>query len=207
MHVLARVGESLQAIIYSVASILLYPVLAFLVLGLVLAMYEAGGFTLEAIRRRRANRGFDLDATATKLAGPSADATLSQVLLQLKARPAMARAQTSLGDATDLSRTRTLKALADAEIEVTRRLEHTRVLVRIGPMLGLMGTLIPISPALVGLAQGDVDTLANNLVIAFSTTVVGLLIAGVAYMITSVRTRLYQQDIVDLEYLLDRAEV
>lgn len=206
MHLLARAGESLQAVIYSVASILLYPVLACLVIGLVFTMYEAGAFSLEAIRRRRANRGFDLDATAAKLTEPSAHATLPQLLLQLKARPAMARARASLGDAADLSRTRMLKALADAEIEVTRRLERTRVLVRIGPMLGLMGTLIPISPALVGLAQGDVDTLSNNLVIAFSTTVVGLLIAGVAYLITSVRTRLYQQDIVDLEYLLDRVE-
>ncbi len=78
------------------------------------------------------------------------------------------------------------------------------MLVRIGPILGLMGTLIPISPALVGLAQGDVDTLSNNLVIAFSTTVVGLLIGGIAYVITTVRDRYYRQDIVDIEYLFDR---
>jgi biopolymer transport protein ExbB/TolQ len=206
MQPLARIGEELQAIIYGVASVLLYPVLALLVILLVFAVYEAGRFTLEAIRRRQATRGFDLDEAAIRLAGPEAAKAVPEILLQQNARPAMARARRSIGDAADLSRTRILKALADAEIEVSRRLERTRRLVRLGPTLGLMGTLIPISPALVGLAQGDVDTLSNNLVIAFSSTVVGLLIAGVAYVVTSVRGRLYQQDIVDLEYLLDRVE-
>jgi biopolymer transport protein ExbB/TolQ len=207
MQALARVGEELQAIIYGVASVLLYPVLALLVIALVFVTFEAGRFTLEALRRRRAARGFDLDATATLLAGPDGAKALPDVLSGLRVRPAMARALRSLGDAADLSRTRVLKALADAEIEVSRRLERTRLLVRLGPTLGLMGTLIPISPALVGLARGDVDTLSNNLVIAFSTTVVGLLVAGIAYLVTSVRSRFYQQDMVDLEYLLDRVEV
>ena len=81
------------------------------------------------------------------------------------------------------------------------------MLVRIGPMLGLMGTLIPIAPALVGLAQGDVQTLSDNLVIAFSTTVVGLLIGGVAYVVSAVRDRLYTQDVSDIEYVLDLLEV
>ncbi len=72
------------------------------------------------------------------------------------------------------------------------------------PSWDCMGTLIPISPALVGLAQGDVDTLSNNLVIAFSSTVVGLLIGGLAYVITTVRDRFYRQDIVDIEYVFDR---
>jgi len=70
-------------------------------------------------------------------------------------------------------------------------------------MLGLMGTLIPISPALVGLAQGDVQTLSDNLVIAFSTTVVGLLIGGIGYVISTVRERTYLQDIGDIEYALE----
>jgi biopolymer transport protein ExbB/TolQ len=118
--------------------------------------------------------------------------------------PAAVRATTSLGDGQDLSRTRVLKALADAELEASRRLERTRVLVRVGPTLGLMGTLIPISPALVALARGDVETLSSNLVIAFSTTVVGLLIGTVAYLISTVRDRHYRQDVVELEYVLDR---
>jgi biopolymer transport protein ExbB/TolQ len=70
-----------------------------------------------------------------------------------------------------------------------------------------MGTLIPISPALVGLAQGDVQTLSDNLVIAFSTTVVGLLIGGIGYGISTVRERVYTRDVNDIEYALEIAEL
>ncbi len=73
-------------------------------------------------------------------------------------------------------------------------------------MLGLMGTFIPISPALVGLAQGNVQALANNLLIAFSTTIIGLLIGGLGYTMSAVRDRRYTQDISDIEYALDLME-
>ena len=43
---------------------------------------------------------------------------------------------------------RIAKALADFDYASLRRLERTRMLVRAGPALGLMGTLIPLAPAL-----------------------------------------------------------
>ena len=75
------------------------------------------------------------------------------------------------------------------------------MLVRFGPALGLMGTLIPLSPALDGLAKGDVQQLSENLRVAFSVTVLGLLIGAVAFSISLVRDRLYAQDLSDLEYV------
>ena len=99
-----------------------------------------------------------------------------------------------------------LKLLQEYEFYTIKRLERTRILVRIGPMLGLMGTLIPLAPALVGLASGDVEALSENLVTAFSVTVVGLLIGGLAFLVSIVRDRLYSQDISDMEYLLELLE-
>ncbi len=75
------------------------------------------------------------------------------------------------------------------------------MLVRAGPALGLMGTLIPLSPALAALASGDVAELSDNLRVAFSVTVLGLLIGAVAFGISLVRDRLYGQDLSDLEYV------
>ncbi|MGH8734882.1 MAG: adenosylhomocysteinase, partial [Burkholderiales bacterium] len=75
---------------------------------------------------------------------------------------------------------------------------------RAGPALGLMGTLIPLSPALAGLAAGDVQELSENLRVAFSVTVVGLLIAAIAFGISLVRDRLYSQDLSDLEFVANR---
>ena len=70
-----------------------------------------------------------------------------------------------------------------------------------GPALGLMGTLIPLSPALAGLASGDVETLTDNLRVAFSVTVAGLLIGAIAFAMSLIRDRLYGQDFSDAEYL------
>jgi len=95
------------------------------------------------------------------------------------------------------------KLLQKVEIMVSKRLERTRVMVRLGPMFGLMGTLIPMGPALIALTKGDVNTLANNLIIAFGTTVVGLLIGGVFYLISMVRTRWYKDDMNDIHYICE----
>ena len=96
---------------------------------------------------------------------------------------------------------RLAKQLADFDFGSLRRLERTRMLVRAGPALGLMGTLIPLSPALAGLAAGNVQKLSDNLRVAFSVTVLGLLTGALAYGISLVRDRLYGQDLSDLEYI------
>lgn len=74
-------------------------------------------------------------------------------------------------------------------------LGQTFLAARIAPMLGLMGTLIPLGPALTGLATGDIETLAANLVVAFSTTVVGLAVAVIMTWVSTVRQRWYDNDL------------
>jgi biopolymer transport protein ExbB/TolQ len=101
---------------------------------------------------------------------------------------------------------RVAKALADHDFTSLRRLERTRVLVRAGPALGLMGTLIPLAPALAGLAGGDVGELSRNLRVAFSVTVLGLLVGAAAFAISLVRDRLYGQDLSDLEFVVATLE-
>jgi biopolymer transport protein ExbB/TolQ len=100
--------------------------------------------------------------------------------------------------------TRTAKQLAEYDYRSLRRLERTRILVRMGPALGLMGTLIPLSPALAGLADGDVATLTENLRVAFGVTVAGLMVGAIAFAISLVRDRLYAQDYSDVEYVAAR---
>jgi biopolymer transport protein ExbB/TolQ len=93
------------------------------------------------------------------------------------------------------------------EIRMAKRLEQTRIVATISPMLGLMGTLIPLGPALIGLSQGDIEQLANNLMIAFATTVIGLFAGTIGYVLTQVRKRWYWQDMADIDYILDTLEV
>lgn len=199
-----------QAIIYAVATALLYPVLVAEVFALVWCLFEAGRFTIELLQRA-GKRSLATTRSAAghaqaALAAGRPDEAVEHLTIALK-HGRYGRRFTAMLKDSQLDRTELTKLLSDVEIEASRRLERTRILVRIGPMLGLMGTLIPISPALIGLAQGDVQTLSDNLVIAFSTTVVGLLIGGIAYFVSTVRDRLYTQDVSDIEYVLDRLGV
>ena len=54
-----------------------------------------------------------------------------------------------------------------------------------------------------GLTAGNIQQLATNLVVAFSTTVLGLLSGGIAYIISLVKKRRYTQDLSDMEYVVE----
>lgn len=97
-----------------------------------------------------------------------------------------------------------LRLVREAELAWKSDLEQFRTLNRNGPAFGLMGTLVPLGPALVGLAAGDLATLSNNLIIAFATTVVGLLVAVVASSAGSVKKRWYQADAIVLDFAAER---
>ena len=90
-------------------------------------------------------------------------------------------------------------ALADYELRIQRRLDRTRVLVRAGPALGLMGTLIPLAPGLSALGDGDFKLLAGDLRVAFAATVIGILVGTGAFTLTLLRTRAYTEDLAALE--------
>jgi biopolymer transport protein ExbB/TolQ len=92
----------------------------------------------------------------------------------------------------------------DAEAKAARRLNAVRFAIKVGPSLGLMGTLIPMSAALTGLAKGDLPSLAGNMVIAFSSTVVGIAAGVVAYVLTLVREDWTRRDLDALRLEADR---
>ncbi|MFA5396779.1 MAG: MotA/TolQ/ExbB proton channel family protein [Methanogenium sp.] len=98
------------------------------------------------------------------------------------------------------------KLLQDYELIIGKEIQHLKILTRIAPMLGLMGTLIPLGPALMGLSSGNVQALASNLVVAFSTTVLGLLVGGIAYTLMVIRRGWYIQDFSDMEYIVEGLE-
>lgn len=198
-----------QAIIYEISTSLLYPLMFVELAALIFIAVDFGLFTAELIGRfrKRSLAQIESQAFAARKALRAGDVsgTLAQ-LEQLTHGQFVKRFVESLGDGSGITNAKLLKLLNDLELAASKRLETTRVLVRLGPIVGLMTTFIPISPALVGLAKGDVQTLSNNLVIAFSTTVAGLLIGGMAYLMTAVRDRLYTQDISDVEYVLEILE-
>lgn len=80
---------------------------------------------------------------------------------------------------------------AEFETLAIKRIERSDFLTRIAPMLGLMGTLIPLGPGLAALGAGDLDILTTAMSVAFDTTVLGLLVGVVGFVIGRLRRRWY----------------
>lgn len=93
--------------------------------------------------------------------------------------------------------------LADEEFRYTRITKTTDIVARVAPMFGLMGTLIPLGPGLIALGQGDTKTLSDSLLIAFDTTVAGLIAGAISYVVSGIRKNWYEKYMVSLETLME----
>jgi biopolymer transport protein ExbB/TolQ len=202
---------SIEELLFHISSALRVPVLVAALIALLITLFDLGTFFFELGRRRRRDAPAELEQAST-----AARAALAAGDVPAAARALLPRA-TSAQMADALTRIveqhgehgagdRMAKILADFDLQSLRRLERTRMMVRFGPALGLMGTLIPLSPALEGLAKGNVKLLSENLRVAFSVTVLGLLIGAIAFAVSLVRDRLYAQDLSDLEYVATTLE-
>ena len=74
-----------------------------------------------------------------------------------------------------------------------KRIERADFITRLAPMLGLMGTLIPLGPGLAALGDGDVKILSTAMSVAFDTTVLGLLSGMTGFVISRLRRRWYDK--------------
>ncbi len=185
-----------------IATALRVPVLIAAVVVLLLCAVELGRFGVEVWRRRVRARHVDLvELTSRAIADPDHAiqyAYSAPGAMAAEALPGLAAA------AREPDRAKaTERQLAGYELSAQRRLDRTRLLVRAGPAIGLMGTLIPLAPGLAALGDGDVTTLADNLRDAFGATVVGLLVGTVAFALTLARTRMYTEDLAALEQASD----
>ena len=88
------------------------------------------------------------------------------------------------------------RLLSQFEIDYNKEIGAPALLAKLGPQLGLMGTLIPMS-------TGDIASMAYNMQVAFATTVVGLFSAGVGMITMQVKRRWFMQQRTQLEFLAD----
>ncbi len=174
--------ETISNALFWISNGLLVPVIVLLLLFLLRALVLVGGFFGEYYRRHSLQQKL-----APLLEGDAAAFPLLSAVRQLLAHR---------DDAAWCER-----RLANFEVDAQRALGQSRTLAKLGPMLGLMGTLIPMGPALVGLAAGDLASMAYNMQVAFATTVVGMLIAAIGVVTLQVKQRWCARDLNDLEYI------
>jgi len=192
----ALAAIDLAEVLARIASALRIPVLLLALIALLLCALEVGRFIGEYWRRVRVGREGLRRLVTAVIAEPDHAGTLAEQAPTRIAADALVQIARALGAGEQAGVER---ALADYELASQRRLERTRILVRAGPALGLMGTLIPLAPGLAALGHGNVATLASDLRTAFAATTVGLLVGTVAFALTTVRTRMYSEDLTALE--------
>ena len=183
-------------ILYWISTGLLVPVIVLLIILFCRSLLLIGSFFGQylAIRRTDAllREQFDgltlenLSGLAGKLPAKSTSLVISYIRRVLDAKDSPAHVQ---------------RLLADFEIAADKDLAISKTLTKMGPMLGLMGTLIPMGPALVGLSTGDIASMAYNMQVAFATTVVGLFASAIGFITQQVKQRWYLQDMTNLEFL------
>jgi len=194
----------IENFLFSVSDALRWPVLVMVLLALAWSILEIGILLAEIWRRRwRSINALESavdQAEVDIVRGDQIGAitALSSVSWSSPMREVMTSIVT-LRPAPD-AENRIAKRMADYDYTSLRRLERTRILVRMGPALGLMGTLIPLAPALAGLADGNVTELTDNLRVAFGVTVAGLLTGALAFGVSLIRDRIYAQDFSDVEF-------
>ena len=108
----------------------------------------------------------------------------------------------------DTMKRNTREALARKLVEweeekVEKKLSRSDIITRIGPTLGLMGTLIPMGPGLAALGAGDINTMASSLTVAFNTTIVGIGSGALCYVLSKIRNQWYERYLSDLDALTD----
>lgn len=167
--------NALEQLLHAATPLLMGPVLLALTALLVFTLLTAGGFLRELRDRRRADLEHGLVAR-------------------------FRRESAAVGAAREA-----LESLVDrCELDGSRVVTRLNLVARAGPTLGLMATLIPMGPALLSLADDDVERLARSLAVAFTATVVGLLVGLLAAVMGSVRRQWYAADMVAIDASLAR---
>jgi biopolymer transport protein ExbB/TolQ len=106
-----------------------------------------------------------------------------EALLELTAHPGLSeQARESLA----------VRLMEQQQLRFDGILRLSELVARLGPIFGLLGTLIPLGPGIIALGQGDTYTLSNSLLTAFDTTITGLVSAAVATVISGTRRGWYR---------------
>lgn len=192
-------------ILHSIGQGLRYPCYAVLLVLMAVAVAEIGYIIYEAAQRSGSDR-VDTLSLLHAMRGKS-PAEIGTLLAAEPFLPRQRKRFAQLLDTADLpeeSRVAAAKRLLEEE-EATydRVLRVTDTVAKLGPMFGLLGTLIPLGPGIMALGNGDTATLSASMSVAFDTTIAGLITAAVCAVISGLRKRWYDAEIADVETVME----
>ena len=178
----------LKSFIYLTASSLLVPVLVILATLTVWMVIYTGNFAGLWLQRHRLPKQLDVVSALQQRIFNDFPSSVQYVATQLEGLS---------GDKNDEIQVANL--IRESEQRLWKSLDRLKMLIRIGPGLGLIGTLIPMGTGLAALGQGDMSRLSGDLVIAFTTTVVGMALGLLSYFFFTIQRRWVEEDVKNME--------
>jgi biopolymer transport protein ExbB/TolQ len=197
-------ADNLAASLRAVATALGTPVM-FLLLVMAAATIFMAGTLIAELFFERIRRKINVADILSKLR--DADMPVSEIINDsafLRRQKRVILKLCSHGDmTTDMRESLARRLLHEEQARNRRIVRITDIIARLGPMLGLLGTLIPLGPGLIALGQGDTFTLSRSLISAFDTTVAGLASAAIAFVVSNIRKSWYENDLSAMEAVME----
>ncbi len=166
----------LEQLMYQLSGWFMAPVLVAIAILFLYSLFAVGGFGAQWLQRRR-----NAEAYRRALGGES---------VPVAALGGYSLLAHQVNDPT--------VTMDELDVQSLKELELLRIVTRISPMLGLIATMIPMAPALKALGDGNVQGISENLVIAFSAVIFGMVIASLTFWLASVKKRWLATELVDI---------
>ena len=198
--------DMITTAINSISQCLNIPVLIILLVIVVVSLILLGEVIAEFLSRRKFG-GVSVSELIYGINAVSSCDEVKDIVLSSYLDDSQKSVLVSIADSSSLkkdSREALARSLVeDEEARVDKKLSRSDIITRIGPTLGLMGTLIPMGPGLAALGAGDINTLASSLTIAFNTTIVGIGSGALCYVLGKIRSQWYDKYLSQLDALSD----
>ena len=199
-------SEILTTVLNVISQSLLIPVIVILLIFVIYAIITIGGLISEYTSRKKVPVEMVKDLIFEISAAGDIEA-ICEIIDESSIPKSQKTVLTEIANSKELKKESRValarKLIENEESKIEKTIEKTDIVTRIGPTLGLMGTLIPMGPGLAALGSGDINTLAQAIIVAFDTTVVGVASGAVAYVASKIRRRWYEDYLSNLDALAD----
>lgn len=188
--------------LFALGQVLRFPVMTLLWVCVASVCFMAGACFVEFLARRKERRGFNIKNWLQ--GGPVLGG--DPVRLQGLPLPLQSFVDSVLqrrGNG-ELSGGGIEHLVLEAEERLKHSLNPSRMLVKVAPSLGLLGTLIPMGVSLASMAAGNLEAMAGQMVVAFTTTIIGLACGTGAYVVNLVRQGWVNEVIREQRFLAER---
>lgn len=198
--------ETLTSLIHILSESLLTPVVILLVVSVIIVILSFGGLINEYISRKpiKSNeleeliRNVSFSNNVSDMKNKIENCNLFSYQKEI-----LIRIANNHDIGSDARKALASELISSEETRLIKKTNKTDILVKVGPILGLLGTLIPLGPGLAALGSGDIMTLAESLTIAFDTTVTGLSIGALSYLISKYKKQWYESDLIAVEIVAE----